>query len=692
MLDFIWKYKYIFYSFIFLIFLYSLYLISNPKIFFDTERILKYADDIQIELKESFNDKNLLLLGVELEDKISYQKIKKIDSTYKLISSDTLIKLERSIFSEKRMLFSGLFFHSFNVLNTDSEVKYNSSLVKLEEKSSLFLSNDFKKLFFILEMQDNLESDVQENLIFNIKKKLKNLNPKNVFVSGQIPSEIYMQENVVKELFLLTILSAFFCFLILWVFTLNLKFVFLTLLSVIFSMVISMSISQFIYGGIELVMIIMPAIIFIVCVSDLMHLINDNQQFISDKKEFFKQKIKNIGIPVGLTSLTTAIGFLSFCFSDVLPITRFGFITTLGIIVSLFIILVSYSICVDLNFHLIKGNQFLNKMINNFISFIVNYKNKFSFYFLLISLFALSIYGMSNFRIDNYLTDEVNTNSRLYKEMSFFNDNFGGIKPVTFKIPIEKNVNIKSLLNFEKFLQSNDFSLDFSLTSLVENPEFVNKSMLKKITKDNYKIQTRMNDLGSKYSFAVFEKIKLKAKELALDLKVGGAGYLFDQVGNQLTREILYGLLVAILTIGVLFVLINGFNLNYFFVALIPNVFPILVAIGILCLTNFYFSLSNAFIFAIVFGLIVDDSIHILSSYRFNISRGMDKELAISNSMNITARAVIKTTIVVIVSLLPLLLSEFKSVSQLSIITIVSAVIAIVFDLLYLPKLIKKFL
>ena len=590
------------------------------------------------------------------------------------------------------MLFSGLFFHSFNVLNTDSEVKYNSSLAKLEEKSSLFLSNDFKKLFFILEMQDNLESDVQENLIFNIKKKLKNLNPKNVFVSGQIPSELYMQENVVKELFFLTILSAFFCFLILWVFTLNLKFVFLTLLSVIFSVVISMSISQFIYGGIELVMIIMPAIIFIVCVSDLMHLINDNQQFISDKKEFFKQKIKNIGIPVGLTSLTTAIGFLSFCFSDVLPITRFGFITTLGIIVSLFIILVSYSICVDLNFHLIKGNQFFNKMINNFISFIVNYKNKFSFYLLLISLFALSIYGMSNFRIDNYLTDEVNTNSRLYKEMNFFNDNFGGIKPVTFKIPIEKNVNIKSLLNFEKFLQSNDFSLDFSLTSLVENPEFVNKSMLKKITKDNYKIQTRMNDLGSKYSFAVFEKIKLKAKELALDLKVGGAGYLFDQVSNQLTREILYGLLIAILTIGVLFVLINGFNLNYFFVALIPNVFPILVAIGILCLTNFYFSLSNAFIFAIVFGLIVDDSIHILSSYRFNISRGMDKELAISNSMNITARAVIKTTIVVIVSLLPLLLSEFKSVSQLSIITIVSAVIAIVFDLLYLPKLIKKFL
>jgi len=692
MLDFIWKYKYVLYSIIFLIFFYALYLISNPKIFFDTERILKYADDIQIELKESFNDKNLLLLGVEFEDEISFEEIQKIDSSYNLITNDTLIKFDRSIFSEKRMIFSGLFFHSFNVLNTSSESKYNTSIDKLKEKPSLFLSKDFKKLFFILEMKDNLESNVQENLILNIKHSFQNLKTKNIFVSGQIPSELYMQKNVVKELFLLTVLSAVFCFLILWFFTMNLKFVFLTLLSVIFSVVISISISQFIYGGIELVMIIMPAIIFIVCVSDLMHLINDNQQFISDKKEFFKQKIKNIGIPVGLTSLTTAIGFLSFCFSDVLPITRFGFITTLGIIVSLFIILVSYSICVDLNFHLIKGNQYLNKLINNFISSIVNYKNKFSFYMLLLALFGLSIYGVSSFRIDNYLTDEVNRNSKLYKEMSFFNDNFGGIKPVTFKIPMNNNVNIKSLLDFEDFLQSNNFSLDFSLSSLVENPEFVNKSMLQKITKENYKIQTRMNDLGSKYSFGVFEKIKFKAKELALELKVGGAGYLFDQVSNQLTREILYGLLVAILTIGILFVLINSFNINYFFVALIPNIFPILVAIGILCLSNFYFSLSNAFIFAIVFGLIVDDSIHILSSYRFNIKRGMEKELAVSNSMNITARAVIKTTIIVIVSLLPLLLSEFKSVSQLSIITIVSAFIAIIFDLLYLPKLIKKFL
>ena len=48
--------------------------------------------------------------------------------------------------------------------------------------------------------------------------------------------------------------------------------------------------SQFIYGGIELVMIIMPAIIFIVCVSDLMHLLNEDNISTESKKDYFIKK------------------------------------------------------------------------------------------------------------------------------------------------------------------------------------------------------------------------------------------------------------------------------------------------------------------------------------------------------------------------------------------------------------------
>ena len=590
------------------------------------------------------------------------------------------------------MIYSGLFFHSVNVLDINSAKRYNASIKKLSSKPSLFFSENFTSLFFIVEIKNGLDEKVQRNIISSIKNNFFSINPENVYVSGQIPSELYMQEKVVSELIFLTILSAIFCFLILWLFTFNFRFVIITLLSVLFSVVISISLSQLIYGGIELVMIIMPAIIFIVCVSDLMHLINDNNIVIKNKKEFFKQKVKNIGVPVGLTSLTTAIGFLSFCFSEVLPITRFGLITTLGILISLFIIIISYSICVDLNFHLFRGNKKINKLINSFIRSIINFTNKFYLNIIIVTMVVFAFYGMTKVSVDNYLTDEVNTKSQLFKEVDFFNQNFGGIKPISFKIPISEDVKIDQLIKFEDFLEEKGFSLDFSINRLVENPQFLSRKLFKKITKDVYKIQTRMTDIGSRKSFLVYNTVKEKAVDLDLNLKIGGAGYLFDQVGDKLTKEILYGLLVAILTIGFLFIIINNFNVKYFFVALIPNVFPILVAIGILCLSNFYFGLSNAFIFAIVFGLIVDDSIHILSSYRFNVKRGMDKDQAIEHSLTITARAVIKTTIIVIVSLIPLLLSEFKSVSQLSIITIISAIIAIIFDLIYLPKLIRRFL
>ena len=65
-----------------------------------------YADDIQIELEESFNDKNLLLLGLEFDEKISFDKMSSIKSSYENIKNDSLIKLERSVFNQKKMLFN----------------------------------------------------------------------------------------------------------------------------------------------------------------------------------------------------------------------------------------------------------------------------------------------------------------------------------------------------------------------------------------------------------------------------------------------------------------------------------------------------------------------------------------------------------------------------------------------------------
>lgn len=690
MISFIWKYKYVLFTFIVFVFILSITQLQNTNIYSESERMLKYAEDVEVDYSKSNNEKNLFLVGLEYPDSISFDEFLDLNTLQEQLEENEYVKEIRSIFNDKRVFNSGLMPISYNILNLKNSIGYEKSLERIREKKSSYLSSDFRKTLFLVETKDSLNQQQNQEFIEILKNSFED-SSKKVYVSGQTRNELYIQSKVKEELLFATLLSAILCCLVLWFFTSNLRFVVLTLLSVLFSVTISFYFSHLLFGGIELVMIIMPAIIFIVCISDMMHLLN-NRFNPKNKKEYFVNQIRKVGIPVALTSFTTSVGFLSFCFSDVLPILRFGIATTIGILVSLFIVLIFYAICVDKIKKIGTLNSKRDEKLNDFLYKIIHLKYNWKLSVLLIIMTGLAAFGVYNYEVNNYATDELNKKSVVYKEMQFFNDDFGGYKPVVFNLENNEDIDIEKIIQLEKYIISQGFFLDFSIDGMFQNPEKISKNLYHKLTKDGYRIRSRMQDIGANKSLIKVNRIKDKAKELNLNLKVGGRGYLFDQVSNILTYEIIYGLFIAILIIGLLFFILNDFNFRYFFIALIPNIFPILVCIGIMSFTGFYLSLSNAFIFAIIFGLIVDDSIHILSSFRFNMKRGLSKSEAINESLSITSRAVVKTTIIVIVSLLPLLISDFKSVYQLSLLTIISAILALIFDLIYLPMIIRKYL
>ena len=690
MISFIRKYKYVLFVFIVLVFILSITQLRNTNIYSESERILKYAEDVELDYSKSNNEKNLFLVGLEYPDSISFDEFLSLNTLQGQLEGNEFVKKVRSIFNDERVNNSGLIPISNKILNLKNRIGYEKSLERIMKNKSTYLSSDFRKLLFLVETNDSLNHQQNQEFIEILKNSFED-SSKKVYVSGQTRNELYIQSKVKEELLFVTLLSTLLCCLVLWFFTSNFRFVVLTLLSVLISVTISFYVSHLLFGGIELVMIIMPAIIFIVCISDMMHLLN-NKFNPKKKKKYFVNQIRKVGNPVALTSFTTSIGFLSFCFSDVLPILRFGIVTTIGVFVSLFIVLIFYAICVDKIEKIGTLNSKRDEKLNDFLYRIIHLKYNWKHTVLLIIMTGLATFGVCNFEVNNYATDELNKKSVVYKEMQFFNDDFGGYKPIVFNIKDNEDIDIDKIIQLEKYIVSQDYFLDFSINGMFQNPNKISKSLYKKYTKDGYRIKSRMKDIGSNKSLLKVNKIKNKAEELNLNLKVGGRGYLFDQVSNTLTYEIIFGLFIAILIIGLLFLILNDFNFRYFFIALIPNIFPILVCIGIMSFTGFYFSLSNAFIFAIIFGLIVDDSIHILSSFRFNMKRGLSKLESINESLSITARAVLKTTIIVIVSLLPLLISDFKSVYQLSLLTIISAILALIFDLIYLPMIIRKYL
>jgi len=691
-IKFVWNHKFKLLSIIILSFIFSIFTLQNPKIFYDSDRILQYANDIEIEKNKNIDSSNLFLVGVEFDKNIQFEDVIKLQSLHNELLENKNIKLSQSVFNDISLLDINFLAPFGSNKKIENKEDFDDFIEKIKKRESLFVSKDQKKIFYIILLKSDLGEDFNKKFITNLEYKFNTLKASSIYITSQVKGELYIKDKVIKELLYITFFSAFLCCVILWFFSRNIKFVSLVIISVLFSITIGFMISQLLFGGIELVMIIMPAILFIVCISDFMHLVNESDDAKKSKLEYFKYQINNIGKPVALTSVTTAIGFLSFCFSNVLPILRLGVITTIGILISLFIILVTYAICIELNVHIINGKKSLNKNIDNLISKFIKFQNSKKSIPLILLMSFLCLFGIKYFEINNHINDEFNKSSNLYKEMQFFDKNFGGYKEVSFNIELKDNLEIDSVIKFENEIKSMGFTIDYSLFGSFKNLKSINENYLQELEEKQISIKSRMPDLGSKKSLVLFDKIKRAANDLNIQIQIKGNGYLFDKLSDKITVEILFGLMIAVLTICLLFLIISSFNFRYLLIILIPNTFPIFVCIGIMSLGSFYFSLSNAFIFAIIFGLIVDDSIHIITSYRFNILRGLNKKEAIDKSVRITGRAVIKTTMIIIVTLIPLLFSEFNSISQLGLLTIISAIVAIIFDLIYLPKLIRSLL
>ena len=127
------------------------------------------------------------------------------------------------------------------------------------------------------------------------------------------------------------------------------------------------------------------------------------------------------------------------------------------------------------------------------------------------------------------------------------------------------------------------------------------------------------------------------------------------------------------------------------FAGIIPNIIPLILTLGfVLFVYPFYLCLSNAFIFTVAFGLIIDDSIHVINAYMHYKQMGYRNEEIIKRINTRTANTILKTTTIVIVCLVPLLISEFKSVSQIALLTSISAIFAIIFDIGVLPSILNK--
>ena len=122
-------------------------------------------------------------------------------------------------------------------------------------------------------------------------------------------------------------------------------------------------------------------------------------------------------------------------------------------------------------------------------------------------------------------------------------------------------------------------------------------------------------------------------------------------------------------------------------VAMIPNVFPVLLVFGVMCHLGIAIDIGTMMTASVAMGVAVDDTIHFLSWFREHIDRGMTRIEAVIETYRRVGPAMTQTTIVGGLGLFVFALSTFTPTQRFGTLMLVMLATALVGDLIMLPAL-----
>ena len=176
------------------------------------------------------------------------------------------------------------------------------------------------------------------------------------------------------------------------------------------------------------------------------------------------------------------------------------------------------------------------------------------------------------------------------------------------------------------------------------------------------------------------------SKDLAWD--VTGLGMVIAASSHQLTIGQIKSLsITVVLVFGIMFILFLSSKVGL--IAILPNLFPIIVNFGIMGWLGIELSMVTSLIASVAIGLAVDDTIHYLVRYNREFKKDLDDKRAIRDTLQHVGRPITFTTITICVGFSVLLFSSFKPTTIFGVMMVITSLAALVGDLILLPSLIQ---
>ena len=157
-----------------------------------------------------------------------------------------------------------------------------------------------------------------------------------------------------------------------------------------------------------------------------------------DKKEIVLKTTSKMFWPILYTVLTTICAFLSLIFSEIKPIIDFGWMMTLGLIVSFVVTfsllptLISFVSDVSVNINENRNSVFTNLLGK------ISINNKNLIFIVSTLIFFISVFGISRLEVENSFINYFSKNTEIYKGMKLIDEKLGGTTPLEVIIKFPK--------------------------------------------------------------------------------------------------------------------------------------------------------------------------------------------------------------------------------------------------------------
>jgi uncharacterized protein len=607
------------------------------------------------------------------------------------------------------------------------------------------VSTDETVTVIIAEIEDDVFSQEFYKQILALGKSFEG--PEKIHVAGRPIVEGTMALLGPADMKRMVPIVVFVIFLVLLVVLRSFKSTFFTLLVVLFSTVWAFGLMAAIGIPIYAVSTMIPVMLIAIGVADGIHLYSHLHLFMinnpdATKKEAAMDMINGMWKPVAMTSVTTAVGFISLLTSQVYPIKYFGLFTAFGVMMAMVFSLTLIPAGV-MTFGLPRWKNKGKDSENNRGNFAATFsakivKYKYATIIITAAVIVLSITGIGKVWINSSFLDKFEKDSDIVLTDQFINAHFGGTSTLNVILDSEEKDAFKNpdiLEAIDRMQQDVDGTLQvvgnsFALTDYLkrmnkvmhadsekyniipESQELIAQYLLLyemsgdpenlwKVVDYDYKKANLTFQLKSDNSKAINSAIEVIEKHIPelneknVELKYAGSGYK----GLVFTDLILKGQIASLLLSLIIVIVLLSFMFKNIIAGLIgsvPIIITSIISFGVMGLLNIPLSTTTALLSSIAIGIGIDYAVHFLERYKIYAAETGDKILTSEHTMQHSGRAIVFNAVVVIAGFLVLLFSVFPpnralgALVSLNMFTSFLGTVTIMYLLLYVSNIYFK--